>query len=118
MKALFPEILSAATLGAHAALKPFLRDGASPDDILAVLDGLAHGAFRGIETRERELAYNKRVNPYVEPRIVHLAPGKELQDQVVSFPLKDLLIRDIRNNPEVRRQVLLKSDEWKMGEKW
>ena len=118
LKRCFGDFYSAASLKAFDALKPLLRSEVTGDDVYSTLDQVGSDTFQGIETRERELANSKTEVPYLEPRVVSLAPGNKLVDQVVSFPLKDLIIRDLQNDPVVRQHTLKKSDEFKSGANW
>lgn len=118
IKLWFGEMYDAANLKAYDALQPLLQSGVTGDDVQRALTGVGSSAFAGIETRERELAHAKTNVPYLEPRVVSLTPEKSLNDQVVSFSQKDLLIRDLQHDPVVRKHTLKKSDEWKTGETW
>ena len=118
LKRSFGDMYSAASLKAYDALQPLLRSGVTGDDVHSTLDRVGSSAFQGIETRELELASSRNDVPYLEPRVVSLAPGSALIDQVVSFSLKDLLIRDLQNDPVVRQHTLKKSDEYKLGKNW
>lgn len=119
LKAAFPDMCNAALVGAFNVLRPLLRSDVTSDEVDSALDGLHCAAFSGIETRELEMKYIKADMPYLEPRVISLRAGSSAHvDQVVSFSLVDLLVRDLQNDPFVRHHVLKKSDEWKDGKHW
>ena len=118
LKTAYPDMYDATNLGAYDALKPLLQSGVTADHVTRALAELGHTAFKGIETRARELAYAKGEVPYIEPRVVLLEKGGSLDDQVVSFPMTDLLIRDLQHDPVVRHHTLKKSDYFKTGRDW
>ena len=65
-----------------------------------------------------ELAYAKKGVPYLEPRVVDLNPGGEHKEPVVSFHMASLLERALQTDPEFRKTILAKSDDWKLGERY
>lgn len=118
LKVSFGEMYDAANLCAFDALRPLLQSGVSQDQVLQALTPLGSAAFAGLETRDKEFANAKVDVPYLVPRVVHLAPGGSVDDQVVSFSQKDLLVRDLQNDPFIRRHTLKMSDEFKSGKNW
>jgi hypothetical protein len=92
-------------------IQPFLHPHADPQ---AVREALQIKLFDGIETIDREMSQAKRGVPYLEPRVTTFAS----KHVVVGFRLADLLIRKLVHDPEWRRAVISKSDEWKRGEKY
>lgn len=97
---------------AFGQLQHLLQPGVRAADVEAAL--AAADPFEGVETRKKETALLKQHYPMLETRITNLGDGH----RVVGVNVLDAIIRLLRENPEVRRQMFTKSDEWKRGEFW
>lgn len=92
-------------------LKTLLREGVVSDD---VVQALTFDLFAGIETAKKERTQASKHIPYITPRVVHLGDGHTC----VQTSLVDALTQKMVHDPEFRRSVLAKSEEWKKGENW
>ena len=85
---------------------------ASP--LFAAVQAAGANVFKGVETAAKEKAYLKKTLPMLEPRVAELGEGH----RVVSVNALDAIERLLREDSDVRKAVIAKSEEWKKGEKW
>ena len=97
---------------AFGQLQHLLRPGVSAADVEAAL--AAANPFEGVKTRKTETAVLKQHYPLLETRVTNLGDGH----RVVGVNAVDAIIRLLRENVEVRRQMIAKSEEWKRGDEW
>ena len=97
---------------AFGQLQHLLRPGVSAADVEAAL--AAANPFEGVKTRKTETAVLKQHYPLLETRVTNLGDGH----RVVGVNAVDAIIRLLRENAEVRRQMIAKSEEWKRGDEW
>lgn len=94
-------------------LSDFLRDDVSPAQ---VIQALHIDMFAGLRTARQELNKAKQDVPLLTPRVIDHKPNGKAK--IVSFRMAELLLRMLKENPQVRKRVLQKSDEWKKGHNW
>ena len=109
IKTMHTNIRRVSAIGELAALRPYLRDGVSAEDILPVLE---RNAFADLETTHQEMQFAKQTLPVLEPRKVELSKNHT----VCSFDISQLIERQLRHDAAFRRRSSELNDKLKSGE--
>ena len=95
-----------------ALLRPLLSPEVAGADVLAVFRGV--DLFDGLNTAKQEMAQASKDVPCLTPRVVQ-ATAKH---KIVSFSMRDLLVRKLQHDTAFRKRCKFKSDQWKRGDNY
>lgn len=95
-----------------ALVRPLLSPEVADEDVHALFREV--DLFDGLRTAKQEMAHASKDVPCLKPRVVQ-ATAKH---KIVSFSMRDLLVRKLQHDTAFRKRCRFKSEQWKRGDKY